>query len=211
MESKMVQSNRFWNRIAKRYARQPVADEKSYQRKLQQTREALRPDMTVLEFGCGTGTTAITHAAHVRQMTAIDFSERMIEIARARAEAAGVTNLTIEVSTIEALNSPDQSFDAVLAMSILHLLEQPSAVLEKVYRLLKPGGVFAASTTCVGDMRNPVKYLLPLGHALRLLPLVRPLHEADLTKMVTGAGFEIEDQWKPEPGQAVFILARKPR
>ena len=49
----MTHSARFWDRIAARYARKPVADEAAYQKKLAVTREYLRPDMEVLEFGCG--------------------------------------------------------------------------------------------------------------------------------------------------------------
>ena len=49
----MSESSRFWDWIAKRYAKTPVADEAAYQTKLQVTRDYLRPDMEVLEFGCG--------------------------------------------------------------------------------------------------------------------------------------------------------------
>ena len=45
----------FWERIAVRYSKQPVADEATYQKKLQITREFLLPNMRVLEIGCGTG------------------------------------------------------------------------------------------------------------------------------------------------------------
>lgn len=55
----------FWDRIADRCARKPVADEAAYQRKLEVTRGYLRPDMEVFEFGCGTGTTALHHAPFV--------------------------------------------------------------------------------------------------------------------------------------------------
>lgn len=41
--------------------------------------------MEVLEFGCGTGTTALAHAAYVRHILAIDIADRMIEIARQNA------------------------------------------------------------------------------------------------------------------------------
>jgi cyclopropane fatty-acyl-phospholipid synthase-like methyltransferase len=44
--------------------------------------------MELLEFGCGTGGTAIIHAPHVKHIRAIDISPRMIEIAKSRAEAA---------------------------------------------------------------------------------------------------------------------------
>jgi len=80
-------SAKFWDRIADRYSRKPVADEAAYQKKLQVTREYLRPDMEVLEFGCGTGSTAIVHAPCVKQIRAIDVSAKMIEIARHKADA----------------------------------------------------------------------------------------------------------------------------
>ena len=43
----MDRTTRFWDRIAERYARQPIADEAAYQKKLEQTREYLRPDSWV--------------------------------------------------------------------------------------------------------------------------------------------------------------------
>ena len=68
----MDQSTRFWDKIAERYSKQPVADESAYQKKLKVTREHFRPDMEVLEFGCGTGSTAIAHAPYVKHIQAID-------------------------------------------------------------------------------------------------------------------------------------------
>ncbi|MCZ6888996.1 MAG: class I SAM-dependent methyltransferase, partial [Gammaproteobacteria bacterium] len=116
----MDQSGKFWDRIAPRYSKQPVADEAAYQNKLQVTREYLRPDMQVLEFGCGTGSTAITHAPHVKHIQAIDISAKMIEIAQRKADANNVENITFKRSTIDEFGAPDQTFDAVLGLSILH-------------------------------------------------------------------------------------------
>lgn len=55
----------FWDRTADKYAATPIADEASYQVKLAETRRRMRSDMNVLEFGCGTGSTALLHAPHV--------------------------------------------------------------------------------------------------------------------------------------------------
>ena len=65
----MDKSAKFWDRIAKRYSKQPVADETSYQKKLQITHEYLKPDMEVLELGCGTGSTAIIHSPYVKHIS----------------------------------------------------------------------------------------------------------------------------------------------
>ena len=77
----MTQTPRIWNWIAKRYAKSPVKNEIVYQKKLQVTQEYFKPNMKVLEFGCGTGSTAIAHASYVNHILAADFSENMLEIA----------------------------------------------------------------------------------------------------------------------------------
>ena len=54
----MAKSEQFWDKTAERYAKSPVSDEATYQRKLAETQSYFTPGMRVLEFGCGTGTTA---------------------------------------------------------------------------------------------------------------------------------------------------------
>lgn len=200
--------DRFWDKLAERYASQPIADEAAYQRKLQITRDYLRPDMDVLEFGCGTGGTAILHAPHVRHITAIDFSASMLAIARRKAAETGVGNLSFEQADITSFAAPQGSFDVILGLSILHLLADKDAVIAKVFRLLKPGGVFISSTTCVGDTMGLFKLIAPLGKAVGLLPQLDVMTTAELVASLTGAGFAIEQQWQPGRGKAVFIVAR---
>ena len=155
--------DRFWDKMADSYARQPIADEAAYQTKLKVTQSYLRPDMDVLEFGCGTGGTAIIHAPHVRHIRAIDFSEAMLAIARGKAASAGVGNVTFERADITSFDVPDGSFDVVMGMSILHLLADKDAVIAKVFRLLKPGGCFISSTTCIGDTMGLFKLIAPVA------------------------------------------------
>lgn len=200
--------DRFWDKLAERYASQPIADEAAYQRKLQITRDYLRPDMDVLEFGCGTGGTAILHAPHVRHITAIDFSASMLAIARRKAAETGVGNLSFEQADITSFAAPQGSFDVILGLSILHLLADKDAVIAKVFRLLKPGGVFISSTTCVGDTMGLFKLIAPLGKAVGLLPQLDVMTTAELVASLTGAGFAIEQQWQPGRVKAVFIVAR---
>jgi len=209
MESTMAQSSRFWDRIAARYARRPVPDEAVYQEKLRITREHLGPDMAAFEFGCGTGSTAIAHAPYVGHIHAIDISSKMIEIARGKAERAGVDNVTFAQATIEAFGAPDESYDVVLGLSILHLLEDRDAAIAKVHRMLKPGGVFVSSTACLGDTMKWFKLVGPIGRFLGLMPLVRVFTMQDLLDSLTGAGFAIDHQWRPGKGKAVLIVATK--
>lgn len=200
--------DRFWDKMADSYARQPIADEAAYQTKLKITQSYLRPDMDVLEFGCGTGGTAIIHAPYVRHIKAIDFSEAMLTLARGKAAAAGVDNVTFERADITSFNAPDGRFDIILGLSILHLLADKDAVIAKVFRMLKPGGFFVSSTTCIGDTMGLFKLIAPVGKALGLLPQLDVMTTQDLVDSLTGAGFSIEHQWQPGKGKAVFIIAR---
>ncbi len=204
----MTPSPRFWNWIAKRYARQPIADENAYRHKLDVTQSLLRPEMQVLEFGCGTGSTALIHAPHVAHIDAIDFSEKMIEIAKGRATTQRVENVTFRTATIEGWQATDHSYDVILGLSILHLLEDKETVLTKVHRLLKPGGVFVSSTICMAEMNGIMKWLLPIGNALGILPLVCSFSANELMESMQQSGFSIESNWRPKPDRSVFIVAK---
>ena len=173
------------------------------------TQDCLKPDMEVLELGCGTGTTALNHAPFVKNIQAIDISEGMLEIARSKAEAGNVGNVSFEKSSIGDFEADDATYDAVMAHSILHLLDDKRPTLEKIHRMLKPGGVFVSSTVCLDGMMRLLKPVLLLGRMFGLLPLVRFFTAEELKNDLTDAGFRIDHQWQPEKGKAVFIVATK--
>ncbi len=205
----MDRSSRFWDKIAERYSKRPIADEAAYQKKLQVTREYFQPDMEVLEFGCGTGSTAITHAPFVKHILAIDISSKMIDIARGKADAKNVENISFRQSAVDELSVSDQTFDAVLGLSILHLLDNKEDVIAKVRKMLKPGGVLVTSTACIGDTMKFFKVIAPIGKFFGLMPLVRVFTTKELEDSFTDVGFEIDYQWQPGKGKAVFIVAKK--
>ena len=205
----MNREARFWDRIATRYAQRPVADEAAYEKKLEKTRESLRPDMKVLEFGCGTGSTAIAHAPYVAHIRATDVSANMIEIAREKGEAMNVGNVTFEQASIEDLEVAAESIDVVLGLSILHLVADRAAAIAKVRKMLKPGGVFVSNTACLGDKLKFFKLIAPIGRVLGLIPRVEVFTRQELEDSLRVAGFEIDYQWQPGGGVAVFIVARK--
>lgn len=206
----MKPSAKFWDRIAAKYAQSPIKNESAYKQKLKLTRAHLEPDMCLLEFGCGTGSTAILHAPFVHELLALDISANMLKIARQRADDAGITNITFQHGAVDDFEAPVAAFDAVMGMSILHLLHNKTAVLAKVFQVLKPGGVFISSTACMADDWLVMKYLLPLVSGMRLIPYVNVFSAAELVDELVAAGFQIEHQWQPAKKEAVFLVARKP-
>ena len=206
----MAEQHAFWDRLADKYAAQPIADEEAYRIKLARTQAHFTPDMDIFEFGCGTGGTAITHAPHVRSVRAIDFSARMLDKARDRAARAGISNVSFEQGDITSMAIPTASYDMVLGLSILHLLKDRDAVIAKVFDILKPGGRFVSSTACIGDSMRWFGVIAPLGQALGLLPVLNVMSHDQLRQAMTRAGFVIEHDWRPNPNAAVFLIARKP-
>lgn len=207
-KKKRKPKNKFWNWIANFYAKQPIEDPDSYERKLDITAKLLRPDMRILEFGCGTGGTALRHAAHVKEIRAVDYAPRMIEIARQNQQAAGIENVSFTVGDLHTFAPGQVRYDGVFAMSILHLVDDRDAALGKFRSLLRPGDLFVSSTKCIGDETKLLKYLTPIGMALGIFPTVRVFTTVELCASIKAAGFDIEQQWKPGRGKATFIVAK---
>ncbi|WP_321397844.1 class I SAM-dependent methyltransferase [Emcibacter sp.] len=206
----MDPSEKYWDKIAAKYARSPIADQAAYEKKLDITRSHMRPDMEVLELGCGTGSTAILHAPYVKHIRATDIAQNMIDIAREKARDAGVTNVTFEHIAIDDLNQPDASLDMVLGLSILHLLDDWREVIADVHRMLKPGGTFITSTACLGGGMTVMKPIIALGRLLGFFPTVKFFTQNELRAAMRDAGFEIVHDWHPGGMKALFLVARKP-
>ena len=205
----MSNETKFWDKIADKYSKQPIADQAAYEKKLQVTQGYFTPNMEILEFGCGTGSTAIIHAPYVKHIRAIDISSEMVKIAQSKADAQNIKNITFEQLTIEDLPVEDSAYDAVLGLSILHLLADKEAAIAKVYQMLKPGGIFVSSTVCLGDAMSWFKLIAPIGKALGFFPLVKVFKVEDLLTSLTEAGFAMDHQWQPSKDKAIFIVAKK--
>lgn len=204
----MKSAQQFWDKAAARYAKSPVKDEASYQKKLAITRDYFQPDWSVFEFGCGTGSTAILHAPYVRDILATDVSAKMLEIAEAKARDGGIDNIRFQQGTLDSLSLTPGSFDAVLGLNILHLVEDPEAAISRVSSLLKPGGVFVSNTVLADDMKLHWRLLIPLMQALGFAPHVSRFGKKGLLAMLARAGFDIDHEWQPD-SLSVFIVARK--
>ena len=96
----------------------------------------LRPRMSVLELGCGTGYFTRELSRSGADVVAIDVSPELLEIAKANCSAP---NVRYEIQNAYALNYPRAVFDSVVGSSVLHHLEIEEA-LREIYRVLKPSG-----------------------------------------------------------------------
>ena len=199
----------FWDRAAEKYSRDPISNPDQYEATLGLMRSYLQPEHHVLEIGCGTGSTALELAPGVASYTATDLSAEMIRIARGKLTDDLPADLAFEVGRAGAL--PDGSFDAILALNLLHLVRDLETVIDQVFERLPSGGLFIAKT---GLLKDGAFFLRPLILAMQLVgkaPYVRRLSASELRAMLTDAGFElIEDFLQPDTAPRLFTVARKP-
>lgn len=204
---------RFWDRMAKGYAKSAIADMAGYERTLERTREYLKSTDVVLEFGCGTGTTAIRLAPHVQRYVATDISENMVAIGRQKAADAGVA-VTFEAATVAGTGGADASFDTALGFNILHLIDDRAAALRNVARLLKPGGLLITKTVCLKAMNPLLRVAVPLMRTVGLAPSVAILGPDDVARETEAAGFTIVERAYHGSGKndaRPFYVAMRPR
>ncbi len=199
---------RFWDKIARRYAAKSIADQAAYEKTLARTRAWLKKDHTVLELGCGTGSTAILHAPHVRHITGSDISPEMIAIANEKLADGPPANADFVVAIPDDERFQHQSYDIVLALNFLHLVHDLPATLTRIRALLKPGGLLIAKTACVGDMGFAPRMAIPVMRAIGKAPFVNFFGKEKLKELICNAGFEIEESGlHARKGHNLFIVA----
>ena len=200
----------FWNKAAEKYSKSPIKDMAAYEATLDRARAHLTSEMRVLEIGCGTGTTALKLADTGADITATDISENMIAIAERKRQDAGVANVAFQTATLGDDAFAHESFDAVLAFNLLHLIEGLPAALQEVHRLVKPGGLFISKTICLSEGPFFYRLVIPVMRTLGKAPYVSFFKTAELDNMIEAAGFGIiETGYYPEKSRSRFVVARK--
>ncbi len=208
-----IDDARFWNRIAPKYARDQIKDMAGYERSVERTRLLLKRTDTVLEIGCGTGTTALKLAPCVAHMVASDVSREMISIAHEKAVAQSCFNAQFVVAAAGQAPGIAGSYDAVVAFNLLHLLADRPATLATVFRLLKPGGLFISKTPCLSEMNPLIRLAVPAMRMVGKAPFVSFFSAYDLECEIADAGFIIMDrEYHGSKGKdaRVFLIVRKP-
>jgi SAM-dependent methyltransferase len=127
---------------------------------------------TLLELGCGAGIATVRFAAVGYEVAAVDVSPACVALARSHAQLNGVeARIRLAVGVTEQLPFPDESFDVVAGLDVLHHVEIARTMAE-VFRVLKPGGTAVFKEWVEVPVldrlrRSPlVRWLAPLGRSI---------------------------------------------
>jgi len=106
---------------------------------------AITGEMTVLDYGCGTGLVTLCLQPLVRSITGADLSDGMLEILRGKVDARRLTNVKAVLLDLDREISPAESFDLVVSSMTLHHVENVAPLLADFFRILRPGGQLAVA------------------------------------------------------------------
>lgn len=187
-----VADEKFWNRAARKYATDPIADLPGYERTIERVRGMIGPKDSVLELGCGTGSTALLLAGGTASYLATDFSAEMIAIAEEKLAQQPVAQLNFRVASAETLVLDGARYDAVLGFNYLHLVDDLPSTLSAIHDLLVPGGVFISKTACLSDMNPLIRLAIPVMQILGKAPHVNVFSKITLKAAIRNAGFAVD-------------------
>lgn len=212
----MTAAQKFWDKQAAKYDDGERRFEPVFDTVLARTRSLLHETDAVLDFGCATGTKTLALAPCVEKIHGLDFSKEMIHEATRRQREAGIDNAVFTRGTLFGCEFPEGHFDRIVSYGVLHLLEDSDAAIRRIRALLKPGGLFVATTACMKDpmaLRSRLEFgFFLLVKRLRLVQLhVELMTVADVENLVERAGFELVEKEAIFHGITIsYLVARKP-
>jgi 2-polyprenyl-3-methyl-5-hydroxy-6-metoxy-1,4-benzoquinol methylase/uncharacterized protein YbaR (Trm112 family) len=102
--------------------------------------EAIAPDATVLDVGCGTGQLCLFLATGDRLVVGADLTRASLELAADAARRFGVARARFVETDLRAPGLRDAAFDVVTCTGVLHHTPDPEASFRAIARLVRPGG-----------------------------------------------------------------------
>ena len=200
----------FWNFRALTYDTQigHLYDD-AYRRTAENSFKYLSSESCVLEFACGTGIVTAAIAPHVASLRAIDISDEMVVRAKEKMETLGHQNVDVTQTDLFDSSLPEGSFDAVMAFNVLLYVDNFEEVMDRIQKLLKPGGVFLSATDCLGWNFSKAARTKFWRSRTGKMPYVGFFSQTGLIKKIEQAGFTIleTENLFPDPPN-LFIAAR---
>jgi 2-polyprenyl-3-methyl-5-hydroxy-6-metoxy-1,4-benzoquinol methylase len=209
-----MKSEKMWDRMAGKWDTPGVSLGEHDIVLLNKSEKYLSDRSAILDYGCATGSIVFELADKAREVYGLDISSNMIEIAKIKAAEQGVTNTHFIHGSIFNETLVPESYDLILAFSVLHLVEEIPLVFRRINQLLKPGGLFISASPCLGksSFRNAfISVPLFLASSVGILPHINFFTESKLENYLHEENFQILESNGSPDGSILeqFIVARK--
>jgi ubiquinone/menaquinone biosynthesis C-methylase UbiE len=112
-------------------------------------RLSLRSGSRVLDVCCGTGASALPAAEAIGsagKVKGVDVSQKLLDLAQAKAIQRNLTNIDFELGDMLALRFPSESFDAVVCVFGIFFVPDMEIAVRELWRCVRPGGQLAITT-----------------------------------------------------------------
>ena len=156
--------------------------------------EHLLPGDAVFDLGCGSGIHMSLFCSQCKQITGIDYSEKMVETARKLMEGTRAENWELHVADAQALPLDDRKFDWIISMGLLDYVESPQRVLRECHRVLKDNGaiVFTIPKTpsLFSFLRSPIGNMIKRT-VFSLPPVDNVTSRKGLEALLGASGFQL--------------------
>jgi ubiquinone biosynthesis O-methyltransferase len=211
----MNKTESFWDKTSKDYDKSEARFEYIHNKTRENTKKYLDVSNVVLDYGCGTGTKSCELASQVKEIHAIDISSEMIEVAKSKAANSNIENINFVQTTIFDKKYKQESFDVIFAFNMLHTVDNPHHVVQRIYELLKPNGLLISTTPCLDGRKSLLVsmqiYLVRILSKLGIIPItIRRYRSSDLDNLMEKGDFQIVETEEVYKGaSSYFVVARK--
>ena len=206
----MDKSEKFWDKRSKHYDDIVKKHDFLYEKTIECTRSLLSNSDVVLDFACASGEMSLDLAPHVQKIQGIDLSGKMIELANQKARDRQADNIIFNKADAFDQRLVRNSFSAIIAFNIFHLVDDVPKVLARLNDLLLSGGLLISQTPCLGERAWIIRSLINLAQKLGLAPPILSLKIAELESLVASSNFKIiETKIWDEKHTVQWIVAQK--
>lgn len=169
-------------------------------------------DKRVLEIGCGIGTDTINFARHGAQVTAVDLSQRSLEIAKRRAEVYGLQDrVRFYQGNAEELRRivPVEPYDLLYAFGVVHHTPHPERIIEQLVDYSRLGTILKVMvyhryavkvlgillTYGKGQVWDLPTLVARYSEAQTGSPVTYTFRRRDVRRLLERYGFRVQDMW----------------